>query len=55
MPMLSYASARGHTFIDRALYLPPMPGRRSAAVRAGRVPAERGFATKPQLVIDMLG
>jgi SRSO17 transposase len=32
----------------------PAVDRRPAAVRAGRVPVERGFATKPELVIDML-
>ena len=54
LPMLAYASGRGHAFIDRALYLPRRwtddPQR---CARAG-VPAERGFATKPELVIDML-
>ncbi|MEO3830382.1 IS701 family transposase [Actinomadura sp. B10D3] len=54
LPMLTYASARGHAFINRRLYLPQSwtedPGRCAAA--AG--PAEVEFATKPQQVIGML-
>jgi SRSO17 transposase len=55
MPMLTYASAAGHAFINRRLYLPEQwaadPGRR---VPAG-VPEHVAFAAKPRLVIDMLG
>lgn len=54
MPMLTYASAAGHAFINRRLYLPESwagdAGRRAVA----GVPQQVGFATKPHLVIDML-
>src|SRR4051795_1653251 len=50
----AYASRHGHAFIDRALYLPKPwasdPARRAAA----HVPAEIGFATKPQLASRMI-
>ena len=52
--MLSYASARGHAFIDRALYLPRRWTDDPQRCAQAGVPAERGFLTKPQLVIDML-
>src|SRR5690349_22762457 len=54
MPMLSYASVRGHAFIDRALYLPRRWTDDPQRCAAAGVPVERGFRTKPQLVIDML-
>ena len=54
LPMLSYASVRGHAFIDRALYLPRRWTDDPQRCAAAGVPAERGFLTKPQLVIDML-
>jgi hypothetical protein len=54
MPMLSYASGRGHAFIDRALYLPRRWTDDPQRCAQAGVPAERGFLTKPQLVIDML-
>jgi len=51
---LGYASRHGHALIDRALYLPEVwandPARRDAA----GVPAETGFAPKPQLGRQML-
>ncbi len=51
---LGYATPRGHTFLDRALYLPhswtDQPARRTGA----GVPAEVTFATKPQLAQTML-
>jgi SRSO17 transposase len=54
MPMLTYASAAGHAFINRRLYLPEDwagdAGRRTVA----GVPEQVAFATKPQQVIDML-
>src|SRR5919199_422132 len=50
----TYVSRHGHAFIDRALYLPKPwtsdPARRVAA----HVPAEIGFATKPQLASRMI-
>jgi SRSO17 transposase len=50
----AYASRHGHAFIDRTLYLPKPwasdPARRAAA----HVPAEVGFATKPQLAGSMI-
>ena len=54
MPMLSYASARGHAFLDRALYLPRCWTDDPQRCAQAGVPAERGFATKPQLVLEML-
>lgn len=54
MVMLTYAAEGGHTFCDRRLYLPAAwaedPGRR----RDAGVPEEIGFATKPQLGVQML-
>ncbi|MFG1970012.1 IS701 family transposase [Nonomuraea fuscirosea] len=54
MPMLTYASAAGHAFVNRRLYLPEGwagdPARREAA----GVPKDLPFATKPQLVMAML-
>lgn len=54
MVMLTYAAGHGHAFIDRELYLPEEwtgdAGRRKGA----GVPADRQFATKPQLAIRML-
>ena len=51
---LTYAARRGHTLIDRALYLPRSwtgdPDRCAAAA----VPADVGFATKPALATAML-
>jgi SRSO17 transposase len=51
---LTYASARGATFLDRRLYLPESwatdPKRRTAA----HVPETISFQTKPQLALAML-
>jgi SRSO17 transposase len=51
---LGYATLRGHTFLDRALYLPhgwtDQPARRTEV----GVPADVTFATKPQLAHTML-
>ena len=52
--MLSYASPRGHAFIDRALYLPRRWTDDPPRCAQAGVPVERGFRTKPQLVIEML-
>jgi SRSO17 transposase len=54
MPMLTYASGRGHAFIDRALYLPECWTNDPERCAAAGVPADRGLTTKPQLVIGML-
>jgi DDE superfamily endonuclease len=51
---LSYASPAERTVIDRRVYLPRSWAdgpRRCAAVS---VPADAGFATKPQLALDMI-
>ena len=51
---LTYAAPNGHTPIDRELYLPKSwvddPGRRERA----DVPADTGFATKPELAARMI-
>lgn len=52
--MLTYATARGHAFIDRELYLPESwTGDADRRARAA-VPATRNFLTKPQLVARTL-
>ena len=51
---LAYASQRGHTLLDRELYLPnAWTDDRERCRRAG-VPDERAFATKPALARQML-
>jgi SRSO17 transposase len=54
MPMLTYATAAGHAFIDRELYLPGVWTSDPDRCRAAGIPADREFATKPQLVLRML-
>ncbi|WP_442912788.1 IS701 family transposase [Kutzneria sp. CA-103260] len=54
MPMLTYATEAGHAFIDRELYLPESWTAAPDRCRAAGIPAEREFATKPQLVQRML-
>jgi SRSO17 transposase len=44
---LAYATARGHTFLDRALYLPEEWAGNQQRRRAAGVPKEIRFATKP--------
>ncbi|WP_438804444.1 IS701 family transposase [Nocardia noduli] len=55
---LTYATAAGHAFLDRALYLPKSWTNDPARCRDAGVPAEVGFATKPalakRLIIDAL-
>ena len=51
---LVYASARGHTFLDRALYLPRSWTAQARRGRAAGIPATVGFATKPRLARQML-
>ena len=50
----AYASRHGHAFIDRALYLPKPWASDPARRTATHVPAEVGFATKPQLASRMI-
>ena len=54
MPMLTYASRHGHSFIDRELYLPESWTSDPDRMREAGVPADRGFSTKPELAITML-
>jgi SRSO17 transposase len=55
MVMLSYASAHGHAFVDRELYLPKAWVGDVDRCREAGVPAGRQARTKPQLAVDMLG
>jgi len=50
----SYVSRHGHAFIDRALYLPKDWTDAPARMKAAHVPAEVGFATKPQIARAMI-
>ncbi|GAC1564280.1 MAG: IS701 family transposase [Herpetosiphon sp.] len=51
---LTYASTKGHTLLDRELYLPAVwTEDRGRCQRAG-IPADRRFATKPELAVQML-
>ena len=51
---LTYASPRGHTFLDRALYLPTSWTDDRARCRAAGIPDDVAFATKPKLAQAML-
>jgi SRSO17 transposase len=51
---LSYASPRGHSLVDRELYLPKSWTQEPARCREADVPTEVGFATKPELAARML-
>ncbi|MEW2329700.1 IS701 family transposase [Micromonospora chersina] len=51
---LSYASARGRALIDRRVYLPKSWTDDPDRCADVGVPAEVGFATKPQLALDMI-
>jgi SRSO17 transposase len=51
---LAYAAARGHTFLDRALYVPEEWAQDQPRRRAAGVPAEVRFATKPVLARHMI-
>jgi SRSO17 transposase len=51
---LTYSSARGHAFLDRALYLPASWTDDRERMRAAGVPPEVAFATKPDLARRML-
>lgn len=52
--LLCYASERGSAFIDRTLYLPKEWAEDEERRREAAIPEEISFATKPQLVRDML-
>ncbi|MFF3444587.1 IS701 family transposase [Streptosporangium sp. NPDC002721] len=54
MPMLTYASAVGHAFINRRLYLPEKWAGDAERRKVAGVPERVTFATRPQQVIDML-
>src|SRR5215510_505461 len=51
---LAYASAHGHTLIDRELYLPKEWTDDRQRCQSAGIPEEREFATKPQLARQML-
>jgi SRSO17 transposase len=51
---LAYASSKGHTLLDRELYLPKEWAIDEARREEAGVPEEVEFATKPQLAIKML-
>jgi SRSO17 transposase len=51
---LAYASAKGHTLLDRELYLPKSWTQDPDRCRAADVPEEASFATKPELAACML-
>ena len=51
---LTYAGPRGHTFLDRALYLPASWTDDRARCRAAGIPDEVAFATKPALAQALL-
>jgi SRSO17 transposase len=50
----TYASRRGHAFIDRALYLPKSWTDDPLRLKATYVPKDVGFATKPQMAARMI-
>src|SRR5579863_4893153 len=50
----AYVSARGHAFIDRALYLPKSWTGDAARLAAAHVPEAAAFATKPALAVQMI-
>src|SRR5436309_1655451 len=51
---LSYRSSKGHTLLDRELYLPKSWTQDPVRCREADVPAEVRFATKPELAARML-
>ena len=50
----SYVSRHGHAFIDRVLYLPKEWTDAPARLKTAYVPADIGFATKPQIASRMI-
>ncbi|QHK22335.1 IS701 family transposase [Pseudarthrobacter psychrotolerans] len=51
---LTYATAKGRTFLDRELYLPKAWTDDRARCATAGIPEDRAFATKPELAITML-
>jgi SRSO17 transposase len=51
---LVYATPRGRTFLDRALYMPASWIEDRARCERAGIPADVTFATKPQLALQML-
>lgn len=51
---LTYATAAGHTLIDREIYLPRSWTDDADRCTAAGIPAEAGFATKPRLATRMI-
>jgi SRSO17 transposase len=51
---LTYSSTKGHTLLDRELYLPKSWTQDPDRCRAADVPKEVSFATKPELAARML-
>ena len=51
---LTFASGRGHTLIDRALYLPQACAADEEHRELAGIPEEVSFATKPQLADELL-
>jgi len=50
----AYVSRYGHSFIDRALYLPKEWADNPKRLAAAHVPSDVGFATKPQIARQMI-
>ncbi len=51
---LSYVTARGHTLIDRELYLLPEWLADQQRTQAAGIPESVGFQTKPELAVQMM-
>ncbi len=51
---VTYAGPQGHLILDRELYLPKEWTNDAARCKGAGIPAERPFATKPQLAQQML-
>jgi SRSO17 transposase len=50
----AYVSAKGHAFVDRALYLPKSWITDPTRLTAAHVPEGTAFATKPALAVEMI-
>jgi SRSO17 transposase len=50
----AYVSAKGHAFVDRALYLPKSWTTDPIRLAAAHVPQGTAFATKPALAVEMI-